>query len=191
MPRTPSRRGLQRTTPERGPNPEFRDGGTEPGPLIALGKLGRSHGLQGELRLFPYSEGDNLLAARQVYVAESLLGIEHVRATKDCLLIKFAGIDTPEAAARLTHAEVALPRACLPPLAEGEYYWVDLIGLECRAGPRSFGRVREVFEAGAHPILLAEDETGHQEMIPFVMDAIVRSVDLERQLIEVDWAGLD
>jgi 16S rRNA processing protein RimM len=158
--------------------------------FIALGRLGRPHGLRGDIRLFAYSDGATLLDAPRLIVGRDWLDVERVRSTPECLIVKFRGVDSPEAAVALRHVEVGLPREDLPALGPGEFYWVDLIGLSCRSEARDFGQVVEVFEAGAHPILRARDAAGREELIPWV-DAVVLAIEPEQGRILVDWAGLE
>lgn len=161
-----------------------------PSRFIALGRIGRPHGLRGELRLFAYSDGTTLLDALRLIVGRNWMDVEHIRSTSECLIVKFRGVDSPEAAIALRHVEVGLPREDLPELGPGEFYWVDLIGLSCQSETRDFGQVVEVFEAGAHPILRARDASGREELIPWV-DAVVLAIEPEQGRILVDWAGLE
>ena len=85
-------------------------------------------------------------------------------------------------------------RSSFPSAAEGEYYWVDLIGLEVynRQGER-VGAVAGLMQTGPHSVLRIESTDGAgksmERLVPFV-DAYVDSVDLSARRIQVDW-GLD
>jgi 16S rRNA processing protein RimM len=87
--------------------------------------------------------------------------------------------------AALGKVDVAVPRDSLPPLREGEYYWSDLVGVrvENLAG-ESLGVVVAVMDNGAQNVL--EVEGDRQRLIPFV-DPILRRVDLDADVIVVDW----
>jgi 16S rRNA processing protein RimM len=101
-----------------------------------------------------------------------------------------------------------VPRSSFPTPAEGEYYWVDLIGLSVinREG-RELGCVEGLLETGPHCVLRvaqpadhseqgvdgggkAEQRTGGEILIPFV-DAYVDAVDRVAGTIRVDWAWDD
>ncbi|MCC7067595.1 MAG: 16S rRNA processing protein RimM [Burkholderiales bacterium] len=160
--------------------------------LVVLAKVGRPYGLTGALHLYPYSaSAETLLRADALTIGSANFAVHRARRHGDSVVAQLVGIDTPEAAARLTNQEVAVPRSTFAPLPEGEYYWVDLIGLTCSDGEREFGTIVEVFDAGAQPILRVRSPSGERdELIPFV-DAIVRSVDLAARRVDVDWPGLD
>ena len=78
-------------------------------------------------------------------------------------------------------AELAVRRDELPPPAEGEYYAVDLVGLEVADEAGSLlGRVRDVLPGIANDVLELDSGT----LLPMVADC-VREVDLERGRIVI------
>jgi len=78
-------------------------------------------------------------------------------------------------------AELSVPRSELPPLAEGEYYAFELVGLEVEEeGGRSLGRVNEVQPGVANDVLQLDSGLA----LPLV-DACVLQVDLDRDWILV------
>ena len=159
--------------------------------LIALAKVGRPYGLTGSVHLYPYSaDAQTLLKAKTLTIGTANFAVTKSRRHGESIVAQLEGIDSPEAAAKLTNKEIFVDRALFPALADGEYYWVDLIGLSCTNGDRVFGEITEIFESGAHPILRVKMLSGADELIPFV-DAIVRSVSLAEQRVDVDWEGLD
>lgn len=163
--------------------------------LIALAKVGRPYGLTGALHWYPYSkDAQTLLKAREVMIDTTMYAVTRSRRHGESIVAEIVGVTSPEAAARLTNKEIFVDKAYFAPLPEGEYYWIDLIGLTCTNGERVFGEIAEIFESGAHPILRvkrpATDPAPGDELIPFV-DAIVRSVDIAARRVDVDWEGLE
>lgn len=163
--------------------------------LIALAKVGRPYGLTGALHWYPYSkDAQTLLRARAVVIGTTMYGVTRSRRHGESIVAEIVGVTSPEAAARLTNKEIFVDKSYFAELPEGEYYWIDLIGLTCTNGERVFGEIAEIFESGAHPILRvkrpATDPTAGDELIPFV-DAIVRSVDIAARRVDVDWEGIE
>ena len=159
--------------------------------LIPMGKVGRPYGLTGAVHLYPYSQdAQTLLKAKTLLIGVVTFEVTRSRRHGDAIVSQLVGVDSPEAAAKLTNKEVFVDRALFAPLPDGEYYWLDLIGLTCTNGDRVFGEISEIFESGAHPILRVKQASGVDELIPFV-DAIVRSVSLAERRIDVDWEGLE
>ena len=83
---------------------------------------------------------------------------------------------------------VGVPRAAMPPTAEGEYYWADLIGLSVvntRGEP--LGEVLGLIETPVNPVLrVGVAEAKEERLLPFVA-AVVLDVDLTARRIRVDW----
>ena len=93
----------------------------------------------------------------------------------------------PEA---LRGARIFVARSDFPQPEDGEYYWVDLLGLSVvnREGV-ALGIVRDLLSTGPQTVLvLAYEEDGkeRERMIPFV-DAYVDKVDLPGKTIVADW----
>jgi len=82
-----------------------------------------------------------------------------------------------------------VPRSSFPTPDDGEFYWVDLIGLSVanREGA-ALGAVVGLIETGPHCVLRIQpaDPKAEEVLVPFV-DAYVDRVDRESKLIHVDW----
>ncbi len=107
--------------------------------------------------------------------------------------VEFRGIETREAAAALSGLLVLGDASHLEPLPAGEHYWYEWIGCAVEASDgRKLGTVRELWETGAHDVLVVEDETGRQLLLP-AAGALLREVDVagRRIVIEVPAGLLD
>lgn len=83
-----------------------------------------------------------------------------------------------------------VPRSSFPTPDDGEYYWVDLIGLEViNRESQSLGQVEGLIETGPHCVLRIRHAEG-ERLIPFV-DAYVDAVDRAAGTIRVDWTWDD
>lgn len=101
------------------------------------------------------------------------------------VVAKLEGIDTPEQAAGLRHRVVAVPREALPAVAEGEFYWTDLIGLEVvNLAGESLGRVESLMDNGAQSVLVVAGAKQH--LIPCV-SRYVTGIHPDQGRIRVDW----
>lgn len=155
-----------------------------------MGRIAAPYGIRGWVKVQPYTEWlDSLLdyplwrlGDQGVWQAMELLqGRPHGR----FLLAQLAGVEDRDAAERLRGMEVAVARAELPPPAEDEYYWDDLIGLEVvNVAGETLGRVEGLLETGAHDVLRVMAE--RERLIPFTAP-IVLAVDLTAGVIRVDW----
>jgi len=129
--------------------------------------------------------------ARAHHTAEAIAHVMHLavtlRSVGDGVIATVQDIDDRDAAQALAGARVFVPRASFPTPDEGEFYWVDLIGLAVvNRGGVALGQVTGLIETGPHCVLRVQEPGGHERLIPFV-SAYVDAVDLPGRRIAVDW----
>jgi 16S rRNA processing protein RimM len=136
--------------------------------MITLAAVAGAHGVGGEVRLKLFGEGvDSLARHQQVTVGGRALTLKSVKAGGIGAIARFAEIGDRNAAEALRGQLVTVPRAALPPLGEGEYYHVDLIGLPCESGAgEALGTVVAVENFGAGDIVEIERPDGRRSMVP-------------------------
>ena len=99
---------------------------------------------------------------------ERPLTLRSVRPGGAGAIARFAEIGDRGEAESLRGTLLTVPRSALPPLAEGEYYHADLIGLPCESVEgAALGRVAAVENFGAGDILEIERPDGRRAMVPF------------------------
>lgn len=167
-----------------------------PGDAIEVGRVLGAWGVKGAIKVLPFSgDPQALFATKRWYLdpprADGPLRIVQAREQGDAIVATAQDIDDRDAAQALAGARVLVPRASFPTPDEGEFYWVDLIGLDVvtREGI-ALGRVTGLIETGPHCVLRirpeAADPKAEDCLIPFV-DAYVDAVDREARRITVDW----
>ena len=117
------------------------------------------------------------------------LRITHAREHGDGVVAAARDVEDREAAQALRGARIFVARSSFPTAGEGEYYWVDLIGLDVlnREGIE-LGRVTGLIETGAHCVLRIQADAAAERLIPFVA-AYIDAVDLPARLVRVDWGA--
>ena len=102
------------------------------------------------------------------------------------LVAHLEGVDDRDQAELLRGAEIAVERARLEPLDEGEYYWADLIGLRVVTTQGvELGRIERLMETGANDVLVVRGE--RERLIPYLRHDVVTAVDLATGTLQVDW----
>jgi len=153
------------------------------------GKLARTHGLKGELKLRPFfadadlcRRGDSVLLAGDDLATAGDAGreysVESVRGAGAVPIVKFAGCDSIETAKALSGLTVFVSRKKFKPLPKGRYYWFEVQGLSAydEAG-KFYGRVAEVIETGSNDVYVVTD--GDRELLLPAIDWVIKSVDLQ------------
>ncbi|MES0874367.1 ribosome maturation factor RimM [Sinimarinibacterium thermocellulolyticum] len=96
--------------------------------------------------------------------------------------------DDRDRAARWIGAVIEVEREALPVLPKGQYYWVDLIGLQVvSVSGTVLGTVRELTSNTSQDVLVVVDEAGTQRLIPFVLKHIVKRVEMDEGRIVCAW----
>jgi 16S rRNA processing protein RimM len=155
---------------------------------IALAAVAGAHGVKGEVRLKLFSDSvESLSRHDKLYVGGAERRLIAVRDGGKNAVVRFEGVGDRGAAEALRGSLVEVERSALPPLDEGEYYHVDLIGLPCedRQG-NAVGTVVTIENFGAGELLEIELDGGKRSLIPFKPDI----ADLQDGRIVLDLAFL-
>jgi 16S rRNA processing protein RimM len=158
---------------------------------VSVGHISGVYGVRGWVKVHSYTEPrDNIVRFTEWRLAQPgsswSVALEDGRSHGKSVLAKLDGIDDRDRAAELIGAQISVERAALPPCEPGEYYWADLEGLAVRSEAGEWlGTVDHLLATGAHDVLVMREDA--RRMIPFVMDKVVRDVDLERGVIVVSW----
>jgi 16S rRNA processing protein RimM len=154
---------------------------------VVIGKVTGVHGVQGWLKVMPYTEQPE--AATQ-YQPWRLAGVEaRVTAHKRNgvgLLVKLEGLDDRDQAKALVGQLISVARSALPVL-EGEYYWADLIGLQVvDTQGKTLGTVVSMLETGVHDVVVVKQ--GKREFaLPYRRGDVIKAIDLLQGTMTVDW----
>jgi 16S rRNA processing protein RimM len=118
------------------------------------------------------------------------LTIGGVRGEGGFPIVGFTEVADRDGAEALRGYVLEVPASQLPELDDDEFYPFDLEGLEVR-DPQGHvaGRVAEVIESPAHPILVISLASGDEDLVPFV-EAAVPAVDVGAGYLMVDAAFL-
>jgi len=165
-------------------------------PLVRVGRIGRPHGLAGELTLLECSLGPDELLGIGTFTwrgregAARALTLDRVRGAGVRLLLGFAGLHNREQAAPLVNGELLAESERLPDPGPGVAYAFQLIGLAVvTEDGRELGTLAEVMGRGAQPLYVVRG--ARELMIPAVPEFIKR-VDLEARRVTVSLpAGLE
>ena len=135
---------------------------------VTLAAVAGAHGVGGEVRLKLFAESvDSLARHETVNVGGRTLTLKSVKPGGAGAIARFAEVADRSAAEALRGSLVTVPRAALPPLAEGEYYHVDLIGLPCvDSDGEALGTVVAVENFGAGDVIEIERANGRRTMVP-------------------------
>ncbi len=168
-----------------------RTGSPQPGEpvFLAVGRLRRPHGINGEILMdvmtaFP----ERLRARKTVFLGEEHqpARITHVRKMGlTTMLISLEGFTDSDQAGTLRNKMVFVRAENLPELPEGEYYHHQLLGLRVvEESGKDLGFLTEIMETGANDVYVVVDPDGQETLLPAI-EAVILGVDLERREMKV------
>lgn len=153
---------------------------------VLVGRVRGAHGVRGLVRIESYMSEPDAIAALPLESGEGKpLTLALEGRARGALLARIEGVTTREAAARLSGAELYVPRSALPEPEDGAIYEADLVGLDVVEGDRMRGKVVAVSDFGAGPLLEVAPLDGRDTVyVPFA-HPVVTAVDLEGGTLRV------
>lgn len=173
-----------------------------PADAIEVGRIADAWGIKGWFKVLPYSADPEALFSSKrwfllpaekgvkTFAGTGVLSVREAKEHSDSVVACAEGVLDRNGAEALRGARIFISRSSFPVAAEGEYYWVDLIGLNViNRQDEALGTVRELLSTGPQTVLVLEylaDGKAQERMIPFV-SAYVDEVNLAAKCIRVDW----
>ena len=158
---------------------------------VIIGQINGLYGVHGGLKVFSYTSPRERIFSYNPWFLKRhgdwvAVDIESSKFQGKGLVVFLQGVTDRDRASSLLGAEIAVSRVQLPPLPAGEYYWFELLEMEViDMQGRSLGKVVDMQETGANDVMVIQGE--RQIMVPWVMDEIIKRVDVETRRIYVDW----
>ncbi|MFP3090633.1 ribosome maturation factor RimM [Treponema sp. TIM-1] len=155
---------------------------------FVVGLVGIPFGLKGFVKVRPLSgESAHIRRLGSVLLrkglSEQTYEVEETAGSGAVLMMKFRGIDTPEAAKALTGAELVTDRVHAAPLKEGEFYIEDLRGIPVTLQTgETVGEITDVLEGGGGFLVEVRLPAGELRLIPF-RNEFFGEVDPEKQRV--------
>jgi 16S rRNA processing protein RimM len=159
---------------------------------IVVGRVGRAHGIRGEVRVESRTDSaDRRFAVGAVLRPDvdghAALTVRTARSHRGALLVRFEGIADRAAAEALRGAVLYadVPDDERPDDAE-EYYDRQLVGLEARTPDGgALGEIVDVMHLPEQEVLVVRKTDGAEALVPFVQE-LVPTVDIDGGYAVID-----
>ncbi len=156
---------------------------------LEAGEFVTTHGVMGELKLYPWSDSPEFVAAlpRLYLTADGAkpVEVERVRTHKGMCIVKLRGVESIEEARPYIRKVAYFDRQDVT-LPEGRYFVQDIIG--CRVVDADtgaeYGRVVNVTHPAASDIYTVRDEQGAEHLFPAV-EEFLKGLDPEHGVVLV------
>ena len=171
---------------------ELNSGGvvrnTAPSEFLAIGRLQRPHGLNGELQMGVMTDfPERITHGKKVYIGEKHQPaiIKSTRHHNVGMLVTFEEFSHRDEVEHIRNWYVYVRMDELPKLPRGEYYQHELYGLEVHTDEGlHLGTLSEVIETGANNVYVISSENQNDVLIPSTEEVILK-IDLKKNQILV------
>ncbi|MBP3784530.1 MAG: 16S rRNA processing protein RimM [Butyrivibrio sp.] len=151
-----------------------------------VGVIASTHGLQGEVNVFPTTEDPSRFKKLKQVVLhtqrgeELLLDVVSARFFKKFVIVKFKQFNNINEVEKFRGCELTIDRKDAIKLQPGEYYCADLIGLSIVDEDGSeLGTLTEILQTGANDVYeMTRKDSGEKVYIPAIRDCI-KEIDPE------------
>ncbi len=160
--------------------------------LVPIGRVTKLHGVRGRIKVDYFGEDAGQVSFyREVWIEDRtgrLKSYEILGVTPQPprLILQLKGIQTADEALPLVGREICIPKDSLPELPEGEYYRVEIIGMEVETerGMR-LGRIRDILSTGTHDVYAVQGK--RREILLPAVEGVIREIDRKNRIVRVAW----
>lgn len=152
--------------------------------LLQVGAILDTHGLRGEVKVFPTTDDPGRYDYLEDVILEDKSGkqitlvVEKVRYFKNLVIVKFKDLDNINDVEQYKKCNLYVTRENAVELEEDEYFVADLIGLTAKTDEgEELGQIKDVLTTGANDVYVIDTKEG-ELLVPAIHDC-VQGVDLE------------
>lgn len=160
---------------------------------ILLGNISGIHGVKGWVKVFSHtSPRVKITEYSQWFLQEKDECWKTVRLVDGKtqgknIVALLEGVNDRNQAEVLVGMNIAILNEQLEKLPENQYYWRDLIGLLVKTTKgEPLGRIERLFDTGSNDVIIVKDKN-QERMLPYIMGDVIKSIDLDKSMMVVDW----
>lgn len=158
--------------------------------LLPIGRVMKPHGVKGKVKVDYFGKDlDRPSFYREIFIKDEKgkpKSYEVLEAVPQPprLILRLKGIEKVEETEPLVGKEILVEKDALLKLGEGEYYWIDILGMrvETREG-KGIGKVKEILPTGANDVYVVQGK--RREILLPATEEVIQSIDVERGVMKV------
>ena len=164
-----------------------------------VGKIVNTQGLQGEVRVLSvtdfaeerFKKGSRLALFDKKDQFVTSLEIASHRKHKNFDIVKFKGLYHINEVEKYKEFTLKIAEEDLTELADGEFYYHEIIGLDVYEGKDLIGQVKEILQPGANDVWVVKRKGKRDLLLPYI-PPVVLNVDIPNHRVDVELLeGLD
>lgn len=166
---------------------------------LIIGRIVAAYGIKGWVKVKAFTQSDaGFLDYKDCFIRLHGAKKGQWQATKISqgkmhgkgLVVQFEGVDDRNKAEALLKCDVAVKPDAFPELAEDDYYWYQLEGLQVFVEDQLLGKVSHLLETGSNDVLVvkpcADSIDDKERLLPYRPEVVLQ-VDLDAGSMLVDW----
>lgn len=158
--------------------------------LTEIGHVLGAHGVRGQVKVFSNTSPRENIVTYSPWQIEQHGVSNTVKISGKCqgknVVANIEGVDNRDQAQALAGAKIFIRNSQLPSLADGDYYWSQLTGLQViNLQDKELGIIDHMLETGANDVMVVQGD--RERLIPYVMDEFIKNIDLVKKQMVVDW----
>lgn len=152
---------------------------------IIIGKVLKTHGLKGELKIKPLTDfvEERFVKGNKVFINDTELVIKSTRNFKGSILVIFEGYEDINLVEKF-HSQDIYDFQDNIILEEDQFFFSDLLECEVYNNDKLVGKVVDILENPTQDVLIIKTINGNK-MVPYV-DAFIKEVDIEAKIIKIN-----
>lgn len=155
---------------------------------LTIGKLRRTHGVQGEIIFDVLTDMPETIMPGLVVSIGSMYKetiIKSVRQAGNYLLVAFEGYNDCDQVAILRNQFVFINSKDAAPLKSGKYYHHEVIGIDVLdESGNAIGKITEIISTGANDVYVIQSSSGEEILIPAIK-TVVLEIDPQKKIMRV------
>lgn len=167
---------------------------------VIIGEITGVSGVKGWVKVFSHTEPRINVVKYNPWLLKQgddwkSVKVLNGRSQGKTIVAQIEGVTDRDQAMSMIGTDIAIQASQLKALGNNDFYWRDLEGLEVLdLNGEIIGKVSHLIETGANDVMVvslpAEKAKGlkiKETMIPYLMDSVIKNIDLDANQIVVDW----
>ncbi len=164
--------------------------GTERNDELQVGVITQTHGIRGEVKVFPTTDDANRFKKLKEVILDTgrerlSMEIEGVKFFKQFVILKFRGYDSINDVEKYKQGKLLVTRDKAVRLKKDEYFVADMIGMRVVTDMgEDFGILKEVLATGANDVYVVSLDDGKEVLLPAIRECI-KNIDIDGRVMEI------
>lgn len=157
--------------------------------MLRVGVISNSHGIHGEVKVFPTTDDVNRFKKLKNIILDTgkenlTLEIESVKFFKQMVILKFKEFNNINEIEKYKGKDLLVTRDNAVKLEKDEYFIYDIIGANVVTEEEQLiGELKEVLQTGANDVYVVLTTEGKELLIPVIRDCVLDVDTINKKVI--------